>query len=300
MKFFSKEVKIAMVAICGIVILFFGMNFLKGMSVFSNDNIYFIKFKDISGLSASNPIFADGYQVGVVKGIDYDYDGNGDIVVRFGVDNNLRIPKGSSAEISSDLMGNVKMNLLLASNPRERVNPGDTIIGNTSSGLMGTVSALVPSVEKILPKLDSIMTSLNTLLADPAIAQSLHNIRDVTSDLTTSSKQLNTLLAGLNKQVPGLFAQANGILSNTSTLTANLAAVDVAGTMAQVNQTLANVQTLTQRLNSNEGTLGLLMNDDALYHRLNATVMSADSLLINVREHPKRYVHFSVFGRKDK
>lgn len=300
MKFFSKEVKIAVVAIIGIVILFFGMNFLKGMSVFSNDNIYFIKFKDISGLSASNPIFADGYQVGVVKGIDYDYNGNGEIVVRFGVDNNLRIPKGSSAEITSDLMGNVKMNLLLANNPRERVNPGDTIVGNTSSGLMGTVSALVPSVEKILPKLDSIMTSLNTLLADPAIAQSLHNIRSVTTDLTTSSKQLNILLAGLNRQVPGLFAQANGILSNTSTLTSNLAAVDVAGTMAQVNQTLANVQTLTQRLNSNEGTLGLLMNDDALYHRLNATVLSADSLLINVREHPKRYVHFSVFGKKDK
>ena len=257
MKFFSKEVKIAVVAIFGIVILFFGMNFLKGMSVFSNDNIYFIKFKDISGLSASNPIFADGYQVGVVKGIDYDYNGNGEIVVRFGV-------------------------------------------GNTSNGLMGTVSALVPSVEKILPKLDSIMTSLNTLLADPAIAQSLHNIRSVTTDLTTSSKQLNILLAGLNRQVPGLFAQANGILSNTSTLTSNLAAVDVAGTMAQVNQTLANVQTLTQRLNSNEGTLGLLMNDDALYHRLNATVLSADSLLINVREHPKRYVHFSVFGKKDK
>lgn len=300
MKFFSKEVKIALVAICGIVILFFGMNFLKGMSLFSNDNIYYIKFKNISGLSASNPIFADGYQVGVVKGIDYDYGGNGDIVVRFGVDNNLRIPKGSSAEIESDLMGNVKMNLLLANNPRERVNPGDTIVGNISVGLMGTVGSLVPSLQQILPKIDSIMTNLNTLLADPAIAQSLHNIQQITSGLNTSSQQLNTLLSGLNNQVPGLIQQANGVLNNTAQLTSRLAAVDVAGTMAQVNQTLTNVQTFTQQLNSNQGSLGLLMNDASLYNNLNSTMQSADSLLINVRQHPKRYVHFSLFGKKDK
>lgn len=109
MKSFTKEIKIALVAVTGIILLFFGLNFLKGMSIFSNDDTYYIKFKDISGLSASNPIYADGYQVGVVKDISYDYDGNNGVVVRFSVNNSLRIPKGSSAEIISDLMGNVKM-----------------------------------------------------------------------------------------------------------------------------------------------------------------------------------------------
>ena len=141
MKYFTKEVRIALVAIVGLVVLYFGMNFLKGMSLLANDNTYYVKFKDISGLSASNPIFADGYQVGVVKDIVYDYETNGDVVVKFDVNNTMRIPKGSSAEIVSDLMGNVKMNLLLANNPRERVEPGDTIIGAINGGAMGKLAA---------------------------------------------------------------------------------------------------------------------------------------------------------------
>ncbi len=307
MKSFTKEIKIALVAIAGIVLLFFGLNFLKGMSVFSNDNTYYIKFKDISGLSASNPIYADGYQVGVVKGIDYDYANNGDIVVRFSVDNNLRIPKGSSAEIVGDLMGNVKMNLLLANNPRERAMPGDTLVGAINSGLMGTVAALMPTIEKMLPKMDSILASVNTLLADPALAQSLHNVRDITQNLTTTTRDLNTLMANVNSRVPGIMSKADAALDkagttldNTSTLTAKLAAVDVEGTMQQVNQTLANVQQITEKLNNKDGSLGLLMNDPELYNSLNATVQSADSLLTNLKAHPKRYVHFSLFGKKDK
>ena len=192
MKFFSNEVKIALVAIVGIALLFFGMNFLKGMSVFSSDKSYYIKFKDISGLSRSNPIYADGYQVGVVKEINYDYDGNGDIVVKFDVDNDLRIPKGSSAEIVSDLMGNVKMNLLLANNPRERVEPGDTIQGQINEGMMGAVRTMLPAVKQLIPKIDSILTSVNALLADPALAHSLHNVQAITSSSTTSGNSSTT------------------------------------------------------------------------------------------------------------
>ena len=123
---FTKEIKIAVVAIVGIIVLFYGMNFLKGLTLFSEDNIYYIAFKDISGLSSSSPIYADGYQVGVVKGIEYDYSHKKDTRVIIGVDKGMRIPKGSSAEIVSDMLGNVKVNLLLANNPRERVNPGET------------------------------------------------------------------------------------------------------------------------------------------------------------------------------
>ncbi|MBQ2195456.1 MAG: MCE family protein, partial [Prevotella sp.] len=99
---------------------------------------------------------------------------------------------------------------------------------------------------------------------------------------------------------PGLMGKASGLLDNANNLTANLAAVDVASTVAKVDQTLANVQQLTSKLNNNKGTLGLLMNDETLYNNLTNTVLSADSLLNNLREHPKRYVHFSLFGKKDK
>lgn len=300
MKYFTKEVKIALVAIAGVVVLFFGMNFLKGLNIFSSEDNYYVQFSDITGLSSSSPVYADGFKVGVVKDIIYDYSHTEGSKVLIGVDKQLRIPQGSSAEIVSDMLGNVKVNLLLANNPREKVAPGGLIKGLINDGAMGKLQDMVPAVEKMLPKLDSIMTSLNAILADPAIRQSLHNVQTITDNLTTSTAQLNTLMAGLNKNVPGMMAKANNVLDNTETLTANLAAVDVASTMRQVDQTIANVQQLTAKLNSKEGSLGLLMNDTQLYDNLNSTMRNADSLVIDLRQHPKRYVHFSVFGRKDK
>lgn len=300
MKYFTKEVKIALVAIAGVVGLFFGMNFLKGLNIFSSEDNYYVQFSDITGLSSSSPVYADGFKVGVVKDIIYDYTHTEGSKVLIGVDKQLRIPQGSSAEIVSDMLGNVKVNLLLANNPREKVAPGGLIKGMINDGAMGKLQDMVPAVEKMLPKLDSIMTSLNAILADPAIRQSLHNVQTITDNLTTSTAQLNTLMAGLNKNVPGMMAKANNVLDNTETLTANLAAVDVASTMRQVDQTIANVQQLTAKLNSKEGSLGLLMNDTQLYDNLNSTMRNADSLVIDLRQHPKRYVHFSVFGRKDK
>jgi phospholipid/cholesterol/gamma-HCH transport system substrate-binding protein len=296
----KKEVTIAITACVAVVILFFGLNFLKGMTIFSSDNSYYVRFHDIQGLSKANPIYADGYKVGVVKDIYYDYAGNGDVIVKFDVDNNLRIPKGSTAEVGSDLMGNVKMNLLMANNPRERVNPGDTIQGATNSGLMGRVAQILPTVEALVPKIDSILTSVNALLADPALAATLHNAQQITSNLTTTSQQLNVLMANLNKSVPGMLNKADATLANTQKLTNNLAAVDIQTTMNEVNSTISNLKTFTDNLNNGKGSLGLLMNDPGLYNNLNATMSSADSLLIDLKAHPKRYVHFSLFGKKEK
>ena len=300
MKGFTKEVKIALVAIVGVIILFFGMNFLKGLNVFSSTDDYYIEFKDISGLSTSSPIYADGFKVGTVKDVIYDYAGDKPTRVLVGLNKAMRIPAGSTAEIESDFMGNIKVNLLLANNPRERVMPGSTIKGNVNGGALGKAADMIPNIEKMLPKLDSILGSLNTLLADPALAQSLHNVQTITGNLTTSTAELNKLMASLNKGVPVMMAKADGVLDNTNKLTSNLAALDIQNTMRQVDQTINNVQELTAKLNSNNGTLGLLMNDASLYNNLNSTMCSADSLLTNLRQHPKRYVHFSLFGKKDK
>ena len=296
----TKEIKIALVAIVGILVMYFGINFLKGMNLFSTNNTYYMTFDDIQGLGASTPIYADGYKVGTVDGLEYDYKENGPIKVKVDINKDLRIPQGSKAEIVKDLMGNLQVNLLLANNPRERVEPGGIIPGAVNGGMMDKAANLVPVVEKMLPKLDSILTSVNALLADPALAASLHNVETITSNLTVSTRELNTLMAGLNKQVPGMVRKANGVLDNTNRLTANLASLDVQGTLNKVNQTLESAHQFTEKLNSNQGSLGLLMNDTKLYDNLTSTMSHADSLVIDLKAHPKRYVHFSVFGRKDK
>ena len=296
----TKEIKIALVAIVGILIMYFGINFLKGMNLFSTNNAYYMTVDDIQGLGASTPIYADGYKVGIVDGLEYDYKENGPIKVKVDIIKDLRIPQGSKAEIVKDLMGNLQVNLLLANNPRERVEPGGIIPGAVNGGMMDKAANLVPVVEKMLPKLDSILTSVNALLADPALAASLHNVETITSNLTVSTRELNTLMAGLNKQVPGMIGKANGVLDNTNRLTANLASLDVQGTLNKVNQTLESAHQFTEKLNSNQGSLGLLMNDTKLYDNLTSTMSHAASLVIDLKAHPKRYVHFSVFGRKDK
>jgi len=295
----AREIKLALVATLAIILLFIGLNFLKGMNVFSSDDVYYITFDNISGLAKSSPIYADGYKVGVVRDVDYDYDGTGRLLVKFTVDKGMRIPSGSSAEIESDLMGNVKMNLLLGNDPRHKCEPGDTLKGTLNEGMMAKAGALIPQVQQILPKVDSILTRVNTLLQDPAIANSLHNVEGITNNLNTASRQVNTLMAQLNGRVPGMMGKADHVLDNTQRLTANLAAVDINSTMNEVNQTIGNMRAFSEQLKNNKGSLGLLMNDPSLYNNLNSTMLHADSLVVNLREHPKRYVHFSLFGKKD-
>lgn len=300
MKFFTKEVKIALAAIIGIVVLFYGLQFLKGLPLFSNDDSYYVTFNDVTGVSPSTPVYANGYKVGVVKDVVYNYNPQGKIVAVVGLDEKMRLPQGSRAEIASDLLGNIKINLVLGADPLNMVAKGDTIPGGEQKGMMSKLSAMMPAIESIVPKLDSIMTSLNTLLGDPALKNVLHNVEGMTSHLNATSNELHTLSLSLNRNVPAMMQKADGVLDNTQQLTANLSALDVAGMAASINKTLADVNAMTQRLNSNEGTLGLLMRDDKLYRNLETASADLDSLLVNIKAHPKRYVHFSVFGRKDK
>ena len=300
MKFFTKEVQIALVAIFGLVILFFGMKFLKGLSIFSKGNTYVVVFDNVTGLSASSPVYVNGVKVGTVTSIDCDYTHPDKIVAAVGLDEQLTLPQGTRAEIVSDLLGNVKLELKLGDVTAARLAVGDTIVGGMQSGLMSKATGMVPQIEKMLPKLDSILASVNALLADPTLSRSLHNVEDITAGLTTTAGELNKLTVSLNRQLPAIMSKADGVMANADTLTHNLNTLDLASTMAKVDQTLRNVEQMTAKLNSNEGTLGLLMRDAELYNNLNSTMAHADSLMIDLKSHPKRYVHFSVFGKKDK
>lgn len=311
MKGFTKEIKIALVAIVGIVLLFFGMNYLKGVRLLADGNNYFITFSNIDGLSESNPVKANGFKVGTVTSINYDYENHDKIIVEVDIDKQFKIPVGTIAEISSDLLGNVEIDLVEGNPDDGIVQPEGKIEGRINGGALAQVKDMVPKVEKLLPKIDSILTSVNYILADPALPSALHYVEQVTYDLTNTTRQINSLMGEVNKNVPGLMGKADGVLDNANSAMGNVVNVtdhlngkieklDLESTLNELHSTLENLKTFTAALNDNKGSLGLLMNDRSVYDNLNATMAHADSLLINFKEHPKRYVHFSVFGKKDK
>ena len=304
----KKETKIALTAIVALVLLFVGINFLKGINVFQATNTYYVKFKDVAGLAVSNPVYANGYPVGIVRTIDYDYQRGEHVVVGIELDDEMRVPEQTRAELETELMGGVKMLLVPGPNPTRNIEQGDTILGGMHLGAMDKVQAMVPAIERLLPKLDSIMDNINRLTADPALMQTLHNTAELTNDLKQTTARLNAMM---QQEIPQTMATLNRTLANTEKLTANMASLDVQSTLGSVNATLESTRQLTERLNSTtsfldgqlrstDNTLGLFLNDRGVYDNLNATLGHADSLMMDLKAHPKRYVHFSIFGKKDK
>lgn len=297
MKYITKEVKIGIAGIAALCILVYGINYLKGIHMFKPSSYFYVKFENINGLTKSSPVFADGYRVGIVRELYYDYEKPGNVVAEIDIDPELRIPKGSAAELTADMLGGIKMSLLLANNPRERHEVGDTIPGMLNNGIMGKAATMVPQIEKMLPKLDSILGSLNQLLANPALPATLNNVKDITASIAVSSHELEKLM---KNDIPQLTGKLNTIGDNFAQISTNLKEVNYAATMQQIDSTLANIKDLTDRLGQKDNTIGLLLNDPTLYNNLNATSANAASLLEDLKNHPKRYVHFSLFGKKDK
>ncbi len=331
MKFLTKEVKIALTAIIAVVLLFFTINFLKGINVFKSSNTYYVQFENIAGLAVSNAVFANGYPVGIVRDIEYDYSRTDRVVVAIEVDNNMNIPRGTHAELETGLMGGVTMNLILGPNPTDLVAKGDTITGGLQHGTMAEVEKMLPAVTGMLPKIDSILYNFNTLSSSPALMQTLHNAADASANLNKlviglnetvnrdlppflnslqqTGQNVQTLSAALNQEVGTLdvqttLDQVNGTLSDARTLINNFETLskDLTKASEGLNATL---NTLNSSLSSNDNTLGLMLNDRQLYDNLNSTAQNlattaanADSLVRDLKAHPKRYVHFSIFGRK--
>ncbi|WP_298764209.1 MlaD family protein [uncultured Alloprevotella sp.] len=308
MKIFTREVKIALSAIVAIVLIYLLINFLKGVNVFKSSNTYYVRFDNIAGLAVSNAVYANGYPVGIVRGIQYDYGNHERVVVAIELDKEMHMPRGTKAELVTSLMGGVTMSLILGPNPTDNLTQGDTISGGLHEGAVEKVEALMPTIMDMLPKLDSIVTNMARLSADPALAQTLRNTAEITNNLRRTSAKLDAMVG---RDLPQMMQNLNKTSSNVERLSNNLAAINLQETMNEVNASLAEVKRfsaninamtndLNSKLNSRDNTFGLLLNDRKLYDNLNHTVSSADSLLINVKAHPKRYVHFSIFGRKDK
>lgn len=298
MKYFTKEVRIGLAGLVALFMLIYGINYLKGINMFKPSSYYYVEYTNINGLAKSSPVFADGFRVGIVRDIYYNYNSPGHVTVEVELDTDMRIPKGSTAELVTEMLGTVKMNILLANNPRERYQVGDTIPGVLNNGIMEAVTqTLMPQMEKMLPRLDSILVSLNQILGDPNIPGTLKSVRGTAANLEVATAQLNVLL---KKDVPQLTGKLNQIGDNFIVISDNLKSIDYASTFNKVDSTMNNLKILTGQLTREDNSLGLLLNDRALYDNLSATGANAAALLEDLKAHPKRYVHFSLFGKKDK
>ena len=295
---FSRELKIGLIGIVALVLLFFTIKFLQGVTLFSAHDTYYIVFRDAKGLAKSSPVYADGYNVGIVSSIGYDYTHPGQgVVVEISVEHGMRIPDGTLAVLDEAMLGGCTLNLKMGNSPVKRYMTGDTIPSTANNGLMARAAEMMPQLEQTLAKVDSLLTTLNKLASDPNIQQILTNVNTMTASLDQSSKQLNHIL---EKDVPAMTQTFQQAGEGVTQLTEKLNQLDLQATMAKVDGTMDNVQQVTARLNTKDNNIGLLLNDTALYGNLNRTTTGAALLLEDLRANPKRYVHFSVFGKKDK
>ena len=293
----KKEVKIGLIGIAALAMLFFGINYLKGVQMLHASSYYYVEYTDINGLATSSPVFASGYKIGLVRDIQYNHANPGHVVVEVELDEEMKIPKGSTGELVTEMLGTVKMNLKFNLHSNEYYQPGDTLPGIVNNGLMGVAETIMPKVEQLMPKMDSILHSLNQLLANPALNATLNNAEKITANLNVSTRQLNDLMQNDLPQITGKMVT---LTDNFTTISNHLKSIDYAETFRKIDATLQNVQMLSNKLNSKDNTIGLLLNDPSLYNNLSATSANAASLLQDLQARPKRYVHFSLFGRKDK
>ena len=244
----------------------------------------------------STPVTVDGFKVGLVRSIDYDYETYQGAVVEVMLDKKLRIPEGSKAVLQADLLGTVTLTLQLNKYVSTYCSPGDYLVGESDAGLMNNVEEeLLPSLAALLPKIDSLLVGLNGVVRSQELNKTLTNVAQISDELRVASHHISTLLADT---VPAIVSDVKRITHNLDGLTAELSQSNIKQTIAHIDGVVASVDTLMAKLHQPDNTVGALLTDRALYDALNRSVTSADSLLIDLRLNPKRYVHFSLFGGK--
>ena len=300
MKSVTKEIKIALTVIVAIAIVYFGIIWLKGLKLFNTDKEYVVVMDDVSGLNVSSEVLANGLEVGYVKDISYNKNDQ-TLALILNIKSSFSLPEGTTVFVTKEMLGSAKLNLALGSINATALSAGDTIYGKSSSDLMAAAADMLPQIESMLPKVDSILTSLNTLVSDPALVSTLHNLEYTTANLRTTTDRMNGMLG---KDVPQLMASANKAIGNAEVLTENLNRVDFEGIANNANKTMENASSITSKLNvalsSKDNSLGMLINDNSIALDIDTTIKNASLLLEDLRLHPKRYVHFSIFGKKDK
>jgi len=294
-KVFSKEVIIGLVTLISLFILYSGINYLRGINILKPTNHYYVLMPNVTELQPSSPIYIDGFKVGIVNAIDFEFNNYTPerLVVQISLDKNVKIQAGSYVELKSGLTTGAYLNLVLNKYVSSFCQIGDTIEGVSNPGLMDKMSEdILPQVENILPRLDSILIGIQTIVNHPSLSQSLVNIEATTASLQRSSNQLNALLA---KDIPVIVENLKLVSSDFTSVSSELKGLDINETLSSVDKAIKNIDQMTMQLNNTDNSLGLLLNDQSLYNNLDSTAKNAADLLKDIKEQPKRYVRFSIF-----
>ena len=292
-KIFRKEVLIGLIVIIALAILFVGIDFLKGINIFKAANYYVATYENVEGLAVSAPVSVNGYKVGLVREINYEYDNPGHVKVEMSLDKNLKVPRGTQAVIKTDMLGTATIELKMG-NGDSFHNVGDELEGVVARGMMDNISnSILPSVGNIMPKIDSLLANINAVVGDPALLAAVKRLDRITENLASTTSRLSQAVAQLPavtndvKVITGNIAKGSDDLAE---LTARMRNLPVDSLAADIADITANLKELSAQLNDPESTIGKLTHDPALYNNLNSTISSLDSLFIDIKKNPKRYI----------
>lgn len=298
----------ATLAIIAGVILYFGVRFLKGTEVFSTNNTFYVVYESVDGLAASNPVLINGLPVGYVDRIDLLQQKNNQLLVSLKIDEKIIIGDSTAAVLTtSDLLGS-KAIILDIKNINQPLNEGDTLVAKKDVGIAELVQA---KTLPIIDQLDTTITKINFLLSafvrdTSSVSNALENVEQTTFEVeslvTENRRGMNIIINNLQQLSEVLADNKQGIgplMVKLNNLADSLNDIQIQSTVQKLDRTLANLESITRKVEQQEGTLGKLVSDDSLYVNLNQTVADLDSLLIDLKANPKRYVRFSIFGGKD-
>lgn len=302
---YAREIKVGILAVVCIFLLFFGFNYLKGVNIFSSIHSFHGVYTNIHGLELQAPVYIRGYKVGQVDNIDYDFTRDSSFTVDISIKRNINLPEGTRMALVSDgLMGGMAIELILPTMgeaPQEElayIPTGATIPTTIVPGLLdGLQESVIQPLSNTLASLDTLVGQLQAQLDNNHIESILANADLAVADLQTSSKQLKNVM---NNQVPSVITKLDTTMSDLQQVVADVKDANLKATVARVDTALDNVNYLIADFRSPNGTVGMLLNDKGLYNHIDSAVVSVDSLLVDLKANPKRYVHFSLFGAREK
>ncbi len=302
---YSREVKTALLAIIAIVILIFGYSFLKGENLLDNSRTFYAVYDDVEGLSPSSEVTINGLKVGQVTSIDF-LNNKGDLVVTFTVKNDFPFSRNSEANIYG---GNIIGGKTLAIIPKYdaevgMAKSGDTLEGSKEEGIMELVNdrltPLQSKLENTIVSADSMLTAISEILDDTTrnnIRETFKNLDRTVNSFRITATELQGIVQGNSEKLDRTFTNLDEMSTNFNRFSDTLSNMNINKITNDLEKVIADFENVSDKLNNGNGTAARLINDDAVYDNLEHATKQLEELLQDVKLNPKRYVHFSVFGK---